>query len=757
LLILQDFLARLDGVKQSGSGYIAHCPHHEDKQQSLGINEGTDGRILLNCFAGCETRDIVAAMGLQMKDLFPAGDNIIPNGQNSNKSLTVAELAQNKGLPTDFLQSLEVENFKYGVKITYRDVKGKLAPRQRYRTALKAKDGSTWARGNGKPIFYGSWLIGRMAEKHGYITFVEGETDAWTLWYHDLPALGVPGAEMTNKLRRGHIEDFSRVYIWQEPDQGGEAFVKGLLKGLAKLDYKGDVFIIQCSTAKDPNELHLKLLDRPGTFLENWHELIDKARRVDLSGQKENNTENVNKSGKCAKFANGANFTDLGNARRMVKLYGQYIRYSHESKKWYLWNKKHWEVDNTGEIKRLAKETIKDMYREAAEITDDDIREALVNHALKSESDGRLKAMVSLAESEPGIPVLQEQFDRNHFLLNCLNGTVDLRTGELKEPRQADYITKLAPVNYDPQGVKNELWENFLERILPDPNVREFVQRAAGYSLTGDISEEVLFFAYGPPATGKSTFLAAIKAVMGDYAATSDFEAFLAQNRSGGPRNDIARLAGKRFVISLEVEDGRRLAENLINHITGGDEVTARHLYQESFEFIPQFKLWLAANNQPRVAGTDGAIWRRILQIPFDQQIPKLERNPKLKTLLRNTKKSGSAILAWLIKGCMSWQQNGLNPPGVVLQATEDYKQDMDPLADFIADFCVATENAQTKNSELWKAYSQWCKQNGEKYPLGRKKFSQVMMSKGFDQYNDGKSRIWIGIGLVNYEEAYTC
>jgi putative DNA primase/helicase len=285
--------------------------------------------------------------------------------------------------------------------------------------------------------------------------------------------------------------------------------------------------------------------------------------------------------------------------------------------------------------------------------------------------------------------------------------------------------------------------------VLPNEENRAFVQRAAGYSLTGDTGEEKLFFAYGPPATGKSTLLRAIAAAIGDYAATADFEAFLINKNTGGPRNDIARLAGRRFVTSVEVDDGRRLAEGLVNQLTGGDTVTARFLYSESFEFIPQFKLWLAANNRPRVTGTDGAIWRRILQIPFMETIPEGERDPRLKQKL-SEKKNLQAILAWLIEGCLEWQRHGLKPPKIVKETTEEYKQEMDPLTGFISDCCIIAGHAQVKNPELWKAYTTWCRENGEKYPLGRKKFTQALSAKGFDQYRDGKNRIWIGVGLTS-------
>lgn len=448
----------------------------------------------------------------------------------------------------------------------------------------------------------------------------------------------------------------------------------------------------------------------------------------------------------------GVRHTDLGNARRFVQLHGADVRYSHEAKKWFCWNGQRWEQDKTGLISLKAKDVPRDIYRQAANIQDEKERELLVKHGLRTESENRLRALITLAQSEPGIPISLSSFDANNFMLNCLNGSVDLRTGKLVKHDQKDYSTKLAPVRFDPDA-RSRVWETFLERILPDKEVRDFVQRFAGYSITGDVSEEKLAFAYGPPATGKSTFLRAIATALGDYSATADFEAFLARKNSGGPRNDIARLAGRRFVVSVEVEDGRRLAESLVNQLTGGDVVTARFLYQESFEFIPQFKIWLAANNRPRITGTDGAIWRRMVQIPFFEQIPKEERDPNLKNVLCDPEKTGPAILAWLVQGCLLWQKEGLNAPQAVLQTTEEYKQEMDPLAEFLADRCILAPQNMVSNTKLWKAYQTWCQENGERYPLGRKTFSQALMAKDLDQVHNGSRREWLGIGLLFDQE----
>ena len=340
-----------------------------------------------------------------------------------------------------------------------------------------------------------------------------------------------------------------------------------------------------------------------------------------------------------------------------------------------LWSSVRWENDSTGGIELLAKRTVGEIYRAAAKLKADE-REVLVKHALASESRAAINAMVMLARSEPGIPVRQSELDASPWLLNCLNGVVDLTTGELRPHRREDLLTRLCPVRYD-AAARSELWEKMLQDATGgNRDLLNFLQAAAGYSITGATDEEVLFFVHGPAASGKSTFLESLKATLGDYAKTADFESFVQRREAGAVRNDIAELAGRRFVVSIEVDQGKKLAEGLVKLLTGGDTVRARFLYHESFEFTPVFKLWLAANHAPRVKDDDTAMWRRILRIPFDQTIPPQKRRPLVKATLRNPAISGPAILAWAVEGALRWREERLHVPDVIRQATEDYRSE---------------------------------------------------------------------------------
>jgi putative DNA primase/helicase len=451
----------------------------------------------------------------------------------------------------------------------------------------------------------------------------------------------------------------------------------------------------------------------------------------------------------------GFRHTDYGNAERLVARHGADMHFCRPWASWYVWDGRRFVRDRTGVAERLAKETVRAIYGEVTGIADDDDRRATARWAIASETAGRIRAMLELAASELGVPVVPEQLDANPWVLNCLNGTVDLRTGKLGPHRREDLITKLCPVPYHPCA-RLPLWEEFLERSTAgDHELQSFLQRAAGYSLTGDYSEEVLFFIHGPQAAGKSTFIEAMKAHLGDFASTADFETFLTRRDVGGPRNDLARLAGTRFVSSIEVEDGKRLAEGLIKMITGGDTLTARFLYREAFEFAPTFKLWLAANHAPRVRHDDDAVWRRILRIPFEHTIPRAQRDPKVKIQLRDRERAGPAILAWAVRGCLEWQAHGLGIPAAVQLATDAYRADMDPLKDFLMDRCELLPRARVRSDELWKAYEQWAQDNGDR-PIGRRAFGELLKGRGLvptTSYMAGTTRrVWEGIGLREEE-----
>ena len=403
-----------------------------------------------------------------------------------------------------------------------------------------------------------------------------------------------------------------------------------------------------------------------------------------------------------------------------------------------------WSPDKSGQIVRFAKDTVRNIYSEAAQLPEGNARTTLVKHALQSEAAKRIKWLVELAQSEPGIPLSIEKLDANPWLLSCLNGGINLRSGKLLPHDRDSLCTKQVPVEFDPEA-KCPTWKAFLNRIMGGNNhLIRFLQRAVGYSLTGITTEQVLFILYGTGANGKSTLVETVRSLLGNYGQQSEFETFLVRKNGGGPRNDIARLKGARFVSAAEGEPGCRLSESVVKQVTGGDKITARFLYQEHFEFTPEFKLFLVSNHKPRIVGTNEAIWRRIRLVPFTVTIPRSERDPQLLDKLR---RELPGILAWAVRGCLKWQEKGLGEPSEVADATSEYRLEEDFLAAFLADKCIADTKGVAYAGMLYEVYGSWCKEKGEE-PCHAKMFGGELRSRGYVSDKKRGKRCWLRIRI---------
>jgi putative DNA primase/helicase len=441
--------------------------------------------------------------------------------------------------------------------------------------------------------------------------------------------------------------------------------------------------------------------------------------------------------------------TDGGNAQRLVVRHGADLRYVYPWESWLVWNGQRWQRDDTGEPASRMKETMRAFLDEVRAVDDDGLRKKLIKHALDSESAARIRAALWSARSEAGIPVLPEHLDAHPMLLNVGNGTVDLATGTLHPHDRAQLATKIASVDYNPDAAAPK-WEAFLERVLPDPDLRAFVQRYVGYSLTGLTTEQVIAILYGPGANGKSVFVETIRAALGDYGQQAPAETFL-ERRDTIP-NDVARLRGARFVAATETAEGRRLNEALVKRMTGGDTMVARFMRGEWFEFPATFKVVLATNHRPEIRGTDEAIWRRIRLVPFTVTIPPAERDQTLGAQLRDEL---PGILAWAVAGCLDWQRDGLGSAEAVTAATTAYRGDMDLLGDFLDECCDLSPDAQCRAADLYACFTGWADRNGTPKTdrLSQQAFGRRLSERGLVQHRTKSARLWLGIQVASGEE----
>lgn len=440
---------------------------------------------------------------------------------------------------------------------------------------------------------------------------------------------------------------------------------------------------------------------------------------------------------------------DIGNAERLIAKFGQDIRYCFPYKEWLIWEECRWKPDKKGSIFEMARQTARGIIQEAFSAPDEK-RDALLRHARESCDARRMKAMIDQARSLPGTPVDPTEFDKNGWLLASKNGTIDLKTGTLRQHNRNDLITKFTSIQYDAAG-KAPVWEAFLDKIFAgNQELISFIQRAVGYSLTGETSEQCFFMCHGTGSNGKSTLFNVLNDILGDYSRTADMELFTERRSNQNSANEVAMLQGARLVTTVETNDGVRLNEALVKKLTGSDPITAKKLYADVFEYKPAFKVWMAVNHLPIIKGTDIGIWRRVRIVPFNVHITDAEKDIKLPEKLRA---EYPGILRWAVEGCQQWQKQGLNPPDIVLAATDEYKKDQDLFGEFIEECCVVGDEINCTGKQLYETYERWCDESGYK-PVSKKSFVRAVRDRGFIQKLSRSNRYdWIGIGVKIADE----
>lgn len=442
---------------------------------------------------------------------------------------------------------------------------------------------------------------------------------------------------------------------------------------------------------------------------------------------------------------NTKNPTDVGNAKRLIQLFGINLKYVIEFNKWTYWNGSRWVFDDSGYMMRCAKNTARAIIEEAKDELDDGRRMSLMKHAINSENRQRLEAMIDVAKSEDGVTISQSELDQDEYLLGVSNGVVNLRTGFLLDSAKDKMITKQAHVEFKPEA-ECPRWIQFINEITgDDAELADYLQKVIGYSLTGDTKEQKLFFLYGHGANGKSVFVKTIQRMLGDYAMQTPVSTIMTKGK-GSINNDVARLRGARFVATTETEEGSKFNESEVKLLTGGDRIAARFLHQEFFEFAPQFKLWISGNYKP-VTGDGYGIWRRLILVPFNI---KFDGDKKDKHLEDKLKAEFSGILNWSIEGCLKWQEEGLTTPSAITSATQEYRSEMDRVNSWMEECCIenADANDSEKASDLYQSYREWARQNGE-WEMSQRLFGNRLADKGFMKKKTSKGYCYYGIQLL--------
>lgn len=774
-VIIRNLEAKGFGPQSSGQAqWRSRCPIHQGKSRNLSIREETDGTILLHCHhteAGrptCNPKDIAAALGMEFRDLFPARPdnprrkatpsknghkngkaNLKPARAHKSPEDAIAGVVKHLGAPSASWIYHELhDGQRFELMRVYRfDLSD---GSKEFRPAHASADG--WRMGDppGKLPLYCLPELGG----DDTVFVVEGEKCADLV--RGLGLMATTSAHGSKSPQKTDWAPLSGKTIIIVPDQDspGKAYaeaVAGILHGL------------------DPRP-EIRILDLPagakGDDIEQWLETLpDRWSDADCRNELARLWAAVPpwmppppepKKDPTAPGKDGFNLTEWGNAQRLVKAHGESMRFCHARGCWMIWDGRRWMVDSHAKVWHWAKDMVRRLSTEASAAADPALWEQTLKWSLISEKKKVMQSSIELAVSEPGIGIDPEDLDRNPWLLNCPNGTVDLLTGELKPHARENLLSKLTACDYDPQS-DCPRWRSALQMIFDgDEELIGYIQRALGYSICADVSAQSLFLCFGTGRNGKNTVLDTVRALLKDYATVASPRVLLSAGQNDHPAV-IADLLGARFVPTSEVDEGERLAESLVKRLTGDSTIKARFMRENWFEFRITFKLWMAVNSKPEIHGTDEGIWRRVKVIPFDMAIPREKVVPNLSEIL--IREEGPAILAWLVKGCLDWQGGGLQEPERVLSATAAYRVEEDAIADFLDHAAtdhrqhpVLSEKARVKTQDLYARYVDWCKLCGERTVLTARKFGSKLTAKGYPLAPSNGVQYRVGIALKDSE-----
>lgn len=744
-------------IKQDhGDSCKAVCPSHPDKEASLSIKyDRASGKTILKCFAGCETEEIVKAAGLEVSDLF---DNEFKGSSNPDDNISAIYKYRDENGETLFEKVRFDKPKKHFTQRRY--VNGSTVWGLDGGTYYETYNGSNnWSKKKRdkvktkefegcEPVVYNLPDVLEAVKKGIEICVVEGEKDADNLKKLGFVATcnfdGASASTQKPKWRKEYNQYFkgAKVIVFNDNDDPGRAHANNIAAQL-----NGIVEYI-----KRPEIPGLLEKEDISDWIAAGHEKEDIEALIQ-------NTEKWNIS-QVPDDANLIyfNFSDVGNAERLMAMDGKNIRYNPIHKKWIIWSGRHWETDTSGKIESMARNCIRMLQIQGKSLPeqqgDEDntaLKKQIAQYVLRSESDAKIKAMVNQSKTQTNLVI--KKTDENVYYLNLKNGTLNLKTGELQEHNRRDYITKIVNVEYDPQ-VKCPNWIEFINKIfLNNTELIEYIQKSIGYSMTGDADLQCFYICHGQGSNGKGTFMKAIMTILGGYASVLKGSSLMEKMNDEGARGDIAKLEGKYFVCVNELEEGKSFDEALVKSLSSGadEAIPVRYMYEEEFDLHPTFKMWMTTNKLPKIKGTDNGIWRRVRKIPFEYNFEN-DENKDEHFFENKLMPEISGILNWAIEGCLKWQREGIKVPEEVKLANEDYRNDMDPIQRFLDECCIISETCKVKVSQLYDKYEEWCHENKE-YVLSSIKFSKKLGEKEFVQVRDKIGRYWKNIGIVYNEE----
>ncbi|QIG58514.1 hypothetical protein PQE18_gp36 [Arthrobacter phage DrSierra] len=743
-MTLADLIAKLDDVETTPDGYLVHCPAHNDSKQSLRLTVSDKGKVLLRCRAGCETKDVVKALGLTMRDLatMTAGDvdlSKVATSQDVPASpADVAALAVKLDRYAEALREMapEAEEAfdyaadRFGVSlddakrlglgyaddlgggprlvVPFRDRDG--VPRGFQARALdkdaavrwlgpKSPDGASWAK------------IGYFPGSAGFdeVLITEGPGDALTASSAlGFDTIGIRGAGLA--ANPSVVADLVAMLGGREAVIAGDG------------DPAGRRFSVTLAEALAGHELRVKVLDLPdGLDLSDWR-AADPAKFYAQALRAIAEAETI-KSRSAALLAwdeDRYSLTDLGGARYLrdyIESIGSGVRYSEEVG-FFLLEDGVWRKDERQSVRTHAQsvaDLVRNLAREATSAVSgteeegvsakDKKRASRLNrYAAHVQTSRGIDAMLRELQAVRGVPASVGDFDQHPDLLAARNGVIDLRTGELRPHDPALLLTRRIDFDYDP-AAKAPRWEAFLDEVFPAyPDLPAYMRRLVGYGITGHTTEQCFAVLWGTGANGKSVYTDTLTEVFRELTSTTPFSTF-EDRASGGIPNDLAALKGARLVMASEGEQGRPMAESVLKRVTGRDLIAARFMRKEFFEFRPQFLLNLATNFKPSFKGQDEGLWRRVKLIPWERYFAPSERDHRLSDKLLAEREG---ILTWAVRGAMEWYRTGLNDPAIIQNSTKEYRETSNVLDGFLPGVYEFGEGKAIQGELLFHAFQEW-------------------------------------------------